>query len=354
MMKAGALLLLFAATSLKAQEYPTYDNIYVNDYAQILTSAQESKLRLKLQALKAARGIEFTILTIRNMSEYGHTGAIEPFATGLFNRWGIGDAETNDGILLLVAHRDRELRIELGSGYGTRLDREMKRIIDSTIVPEFRRNAFFTGIDKGVNQIIYAATDRYPGEYDANIVTRMVNVAWRFLERFYLWVLGIGAPFGLYYGVKGFRHWMRTKPRRCHNDGSKMYWLTDYDEDSHLKPGQILEEELESVDYDVWACHQCDDIQVETYPAWFSQYKQCPNCSYRTQYVTSQTLSAATYSSSGRGKSTYQCKHCDHTYSKEYTIPQKQRSSSSSSSGGSSSSSFGGGSSSGGGASGSW
>ncbi len=348
--------MLFAASTLQAQTYPDYEDLYVNDYAQILTSAQESQLRLKLQALKAARDIEFTILTIPSMSDYDHSGAIEPFATGLFNTWGIGDADRNDGILLLVAHRDRQMRIELGDGYCTRLDTQMRRIVDNTIIQDFREDAFFTGINEGTNRIIYAATDRYPGEYDANLLTRMFNASMRFIRNFFWWIIGIAAPFGVYYGTKGYFHWKRTKPRYCHNDGSRLYWMTDEDEDAHLKTGQQLEEELGSVDYDVWACRECDDIQVETYPAWFSDYKQCPNCNYRTQYVTKKTVEAATRYATGKGEQTFTCKHCDHSYSKTYVIARLPDPSSSSSSGFSSggSSSFGGGSSGGGGASGSW
>lgn len=339
---------------MQAQIYPDYEDLYVNDYGNMLPGSLERRLRLKLQALKAARDIEFTILTIDSMAQYEHAGEIEPYATGLFNRWGIGNANRNDGVLLFISRLDRKFRIELGSGYGTSLNAEMQRIADNTITPAFREQAYYAGIDAATNKIIYAVTDRYPGEYDANIITRTFNATLRFVKSAFWWIIGIGSPFGLYYGVKGYKHWKRTKPRICRIDGSKMYWLTDHDEDAFLQDGQILEEKLESIDHDVWACRQCDHIRIEAYPAWFSQYKQCPNCSYKTQFVTKQTDFAASYSSSGAGTATYQCKHCDHTYKKTYVIPQKQRSSSGSSSSSGGSSSFGGGSSSGGGASGSW
>lgn len=315
----------------------------------------EGRMRLKLQALKAARGIEFTVLTINSMRDYGHTGAIEPFATGLFNTWGIGNAETNDGVLLLVSRRDRQLRIELGAGYGNALNQEMKEIIDTTITPEFRNNAYYAGIDAGINKIIYAVAGRYPGEYDASLPARMLYAAVRFLKATVWWIVGIGSPFALYYGIKGYRHYKRTKPRICRVDGSKMYWMTEYEEDEFLTQGQILEEELKAIDHDVWACRKCDHIRVEAYPTWFSDYKMCPNCSYKTQFITKTTDTQPTRTSVGYGTAVHQCKHCDHTYATPFTIPKLADPSSGGSSGGrSSSSSFGGGRSSGGGASGSW
>lgn len=318
----------------------------------------EGRMRLKLQALKTARDIEFTVLTINRMSDYGHTGAIEPFATGLFNAWGIGNAEKNDGVLFLVSRGDRRLRIELGSAYGSSLDGAMQRIIDNTITPEFRNNAYYAGIDAGINQIIYEVAGRYPGEYDANIVTRMFYAAVRFFKATFWWIIGIGSPFALYYGIKGYSHHKRTRPRICRNDGSKMYWLTEDEEDEFLKQGHIIEERLEAIDHDVWACRECDHIRIESYPAWFSDYKQCPNCDFKTQFVTKITNVYPTRSSSGSGTATYQCKNCDHSYDKPFTIPRiEPQDTSSSSIGGSSSrssSSFGGGRSSGGGASGSW
>lgn len=351
---AGIFCLLMSGAAF-AQDYPDYEDKYVNDYGQTMPAALEQRLRLKLQALEAARGIEMTILTINRMSHYGHDGAIESFATGLFNYWGIGDATRNDGVLLLVSRNDRKLRVELGSGYGTRLNDEMKRIIETTIVPELRETRYFTGIDNGTNKIIYAITDRYPGEYDANFVTRAFNATLRFLQSAIWWIMGIGAPFGVYYSVKAYRHHQRTKPRICSVDGSKMYWMTDEDEDAHLKKGQLVEERVKAIDYDVWACRQCDTIRIEAYPTWFSSFKLCPKCRFKTQFAKSRTIRAATRSSSGEGVTDHTCKNCHHSYSKAYTIARiRNESSSGGSSGGGGSSSFGGGSSSGGGASGSW
>ena len=102
----------------QAQTYPDYSEIYVNDFADLLTNEQESNIRADLNELRTETGIEFTVVTIETMGDYGYSGAIEPFATGLFNQWGVGDADRNDGVMMLVSRYDREMRIEVGSGYG--------------------------------------------------------------------------------------------------------------------------------------------------------------------------------------------------------------------------------------------
>lgn len=346
------MLLLFAIP-VHAQTYPDYENPYVNDYADVLTPQEEQSLRAKLEELKAARDIEFTVLTLSSMSDYGHQGAIEPFATGLFNTWGIGNADRNDGILFLIALSDRQMRIELGAGYGNNFDYDMQQILDTKVRSRFREDAYFKGINEGVNSIIYTVTDRYPGEYDANALTRAANSTWRFIQEFTLWVAGIGMPILGFFGYKAFRHVKRTRRRICRNDGSRMYWMTDADEDAHLSLGQLVEERLKSVDYDVWGCRQCDEIQIEAYSKWFSRFKQCPKCSFKTQSVSSHTVSRATRHSTGLRRSTHTCNHCGHEYTQDHILPIITESSSSSSSS-SGSSSFGGGRSGGGGASGSW
>ena len=129
-----------------------------------------------------------------------------------------------------------------------------------------------------------------------------------------------------------------------------MVLLDDFAEDLHLTESQNLEEQLKSVDYDVWRCESCGHVTVETYRSWFSGYGACPQCSFRTVEGEETITRRATRTRSGFKRIDYTCHNCGHTYSETRTIPKISDNSSSSSS----SSSFGGGSSSGGGASGSW
>lgn len=340
-------LICALTTQASAQnDYPAYSSLYVNDYAAIIDRRDETYINDVLEDLRADTGIEFTVLTILNTSMYGHHGPIEPFATGLFNHWGIGNAARNDGVLMLISRNDRTMRIEVGSGYGQTKNGPMKRIVDSIIIPDFKRDNYSSGIRRGVDAVVYDLTGHYPDDSDSGLVTRTINRVDRFIDRFSGWVVAmLAAVFGgsalIYKRVR------RNLPRRCPKDGSRMSRLNEYQDDAHLYDGQRTEEHLKSVDYDVWTCGECDHVTIEAYRSWFTRYGACRLCNYRTLQGDTTILNHATTSATGLKRIDYYCKNCTAEYSETKVISRK----SSSSSGGSS---FGGGSSSGGGASGSW
>ena len=114
-------------------------------------------------------------------------------------------------------------------------------------------------------------------------------------------------------------------------------------------------EEIGSVDYDVWATDEAEELMILRYKKRFTKYKGCPNCSYIAYYhAFSKTVKHPTYSSTGRKKVVHRCKNCNYEDLSYRTIPKKTRSSSSGGGSGGGSSSFGGGSSGGGGAGVSW
>ena len=166
-------------------------------------------------------------------------------------------------------------------------------------------------------------------------------------------------------------HWRNAI--RISPTGKEMHRLSEEKDDEYLKKGQVTEEQVKSIDYDVWITDDHEETLVLAYQRWFSKYKKCPECKYKTYYLAyRRTITAATYDHSGKGEKKYSCKNCGHSVISTYIIPQKTRSSTASSSyrssgGGSqsysswsssSSSSYsrsrGGGSSGGGGASSSW
>lgn len=344
----AGILLLLASTTVYAQTYPDYSEVYVNDFAYLLSVEEEDVIREKLIELKTETDIEFTVVIIDQMSDYGHDGPIEPFATGLFNAWGVGDASRNDGVMLLVSRLDRVLRIEVGSGYGDDKNDAMAAIIDEKIVPLFRDDEYEKGINRGVDAIIREVGGSWPGEFNASVFEKLknrlsfgLNAIGDWIAVFYAFLAGLG--------FRLFRRWKRNKPRICPIDGTKMRRLDEEKDDEFLEDGQRMEESLKSVDYDVWVCDACDHRTIESYKSWFSGYGACRTCNYRTLEGDSTIVEHATTSSTGLKRIDYHCKHCNDRYHTHVTIPKKSSSSSSSSSGG-----FGGGSSSGGGASGSW
>ena len=161
--RAGALLGLLTLLSLvpltlraqdNAESWPVYENVYVNDYAGVIDLDAETRIKGQLELLRTETGVEATVLTLPTRQGFTAAPTMEDFATRLFNHWGIGNAERNDGILILVLVNDREMRVELGSGYPAAFDRQAQDIIDRIMLPAFRNENFSEGIEDGTDAVI--------------------------------------------------------------------------------------------------------------------------------------------------------------------------------------------------------
>ena len=148
--------------------------------------------------------------------------------------------------------------------------------------------------------------------------------------------------------------------------GEIMHKLEESEEDEYLSQGQITEERIKSIDYDVWVTSSHSEILILGYKDWINKYKRCPKCAHKTYFKEyDKTVRAATYASSGSGQRKYYCENCNHQKITNYKIPRLVKSKTTYSRGGSSwgggsswsgggGSSFGGGFSGGGGSSSGW
>ena len=347
---AAIAVLLAFSLPIGAQTYPDHYDKYINDFADLLTPVQEQEIRVILAPLREERGIEFTVVTLERMSDYGHRGEIEPFATGLFNHWGVGNVDRNDGVMMLVVRSDRQIRIEVGSGYGDTKNAAMQRIIDTAMIPRFRVDDYAGGITQGVQKIAENLTGTATPVQFVPTTTpdeRASSPARSPLKVLYfaggLILASIGAVGTVIYG--------RRRPYICPNDGTKMYRLRENSDDAHLSIGQQTEERLLSVNYDVFYCTTCRNTIIRGWRNWFTRYRICPNCDFRTLSMTTMITKQAPPGGWGEKRYDYSCGNCNHHYFETHSYREIDDSSSSTSGG---SSSFGGGSSSGGGASGRW
>ena len=134
----------------QAQDIPPLTE-RVMDTAGILPDSVKSRLISQLAAFEDKSSDQVVVATIPTTGDW----TIEHYANLMFRRWGLGQAEENNGVLLLVAVNDRKLRIEVGYGLeGILTDALSKLIIDETIVPQFRAGDFPAGIQAGVDNII--------------------------------------------------------------------------------------------------------------------------------------------------------------------------------------------------------
>lgn len=215
----SALTLCFAGPGL-AEPYPEPSDPYVNDFADLITPGIEAETRSALATLYSETGIEMTVVTLKTRDDFDPSASVEVFAQGLFNAWGIGDRERNDGILLLVVAADREARIELGAAYGQGYDVIAQDIVSSAMVPEFRDGKFGTGIEHGALAVIDRIALRLAGNLPAT--ARPSDAPQGVFERLDGWFFGLVFVAISVYGLFGRRIGDRlTRLRRCPGCGRR-------------------------------------------------------------------------------------------------------------------------------------
>jgi uncharacterized protein len=160
-----SLLLLFVSAiiglhSLQAQNILAKPNParLVNDAAGILSPTEVASLERKLVALDDSSSNQIVVVIVPSLDDY----PIEDYAIKLFRDWGIGTKEKNNGILLLISANDRKARIEVGYGLeGAIPDITAKSIIDNDITPNFKKKAYFEGINSATDNLAKAAVGEY-------------------------------------------------------------------------------------------------------------------------------------------------------------------------------------------------
>ncbi|WP_103256139.1 TPM domain-containing protein [Tabrizicola aquatica] len=134
-----------------AQDLPQPVSDTISDFSEVLDATEEGRITRALQALRDETGVQMVVVTLPTLAAYGGAGQrLETYAKDLFNAWGIGDAQRNDGILLLVVTEAREARIALGSGYDAVYDGRAARVLSTAVLPEFREGRLAVGIEAGI------------------------------------------------------------------------------------------------------------------------------------------------------------------------------------------------------------
>ncbi len=148
---ALSLIALPAASPAFGQDYPPRPAGPVYDGADMLSPAVEAQLDQRLRAYNAETGRALIVATVPSLSGQN----IEPYATGLFSTWGIGGAQRDMGLLLLIARDDRKLRIEVGYGLHPYFGGIMAgRVINDVITPRFKQQDFDGGVTAGIDAIM--------------------------------------------------------------------------------------------------------------------------------------------------------------------------------------------------------
>ena len=291
-------------------DFPSYKG-YFNDYTGKIPHNWADQTDQLIIELEAKTSCEIGVAFIQDLNGL----SIEEYATLLFEKWGIGKKQSDNGVLLLASLEDRALRIEVGYGLEAVItDIEAKKIIDDIIVPAFKEEQYGPGLYNGVAAI---ANSIYKDMELASIEFVEIEKKVPFSETW-------GFPFLIIF--------------------------------ANIAPWLVI-----------------GLVFLSFFLKSYMREHRCPNCRRIGLIIKRRFLVSPTYEYPGRQEVIANCKYCGYQERNTVTVAKKSKissgsysgtsgsgfsssfsSSSSSHSSSSSGSSFGGGSSGGGGASGSW
>ena len=158
-----AFLLFFLPYCLVAQ-YPAVPQNYVSDLAGVLSAKQQALLNEKLSAFEKSSSNQIFVYIAPSLN--GNN--LEGFSQEIFHNWKIGSQKNDNGVLIAVFVTDHKFRIQTGYGLeGSLPDLLTKKIQDETMRPYFKQNDFYTGLDKGVSELIYYTAHAYEPEEES-------------------------------------------------------------------------------------------------------------------------------------------------------------------------------------------
>ncbi len=162
MLKKYLLLTCFFISALAfGQDYPPKPNTLVNDYTNTLSASEKQQLEQKVVAFDDSTSTQISVVMLRSLGGYD----IDDYGVELGRRWGIGQKEKNNGILILVALEDRKLAIKTGYGVeGALPDAAAYSIRQNEINPYFKKGQYYEGLNAGIDAIIKYTKGEYKAE----------------------------------------------------------------------------------------------------------------------------------------------------------------------------------------------
>ena len=161
-----ALIVLFFFLQLGwvlAQDFPEAPNPprLVNDFTGTLSAEELGKLEQKMLAYSDSTSTQVSIVLMGSVGIYD----ISDYAFQLGEKWGIGGKGKDNGLLILAAMDDRKVFIATGRGLeGAIPDALAKRIETDLILPNFKMQAYYQGLDKATDMIFKLASGEYKAE----------------------------------------------------------------------------------------------------------------------------------------------------------------------------------------------
>lgn len=143
---------------------------YINDYVGIIDQQTAQKIISLGKELEDKSGAQLTAVIVETIGDT----TIEEYAVELFRKWGIGQKGKDNGVLLLVAIKDRQMRIEVGYGLeGAIPDGKAGRIRDEYIIPYFKEGDYSKGVYYGYLALAKEIAKEYNIELTFDINTEL-------------------------------------------------------------------------------------------------------------------------------------------------------------------------------------
>jgi uncharacterized protein len=154
----GLLCLTFFVPIAFTQDLPRPTD-YVNDYAGVVSAEDERAMRRVIEAVHKETRAEIAVAVVDSIEPYA---TIDAYGIALAEAWGVGPADTDAGVILIVAVAERRVRIEVGGGLeGAITDGRAGEILDDFVVPYLRENNWGEGLKAGVGALAAEIAEEY-------------------------------------------------------------------------------------------------------------------------------------------------------------------------------------------------
>lgn len=370
---------LFICLLAVAKEYAPEDiknpnladrRVYVADPAGLVSQQAKAAANATLWKLRQTTGAEVVTVVVPNTGNYSR----EQFATKLFDQWGVGKSDKDNGVIILIVPDQREAWIATGYGVeGVIPDISAAKIINRSVVPYMKENDLdgaVKAVSADVANVLSSpeaaeelksakgeAWEEMPesdiSEEDFIVFTLCVifglfiiafakyfsdSHSFKKLDRYtrarkwhdnrttYLLLAVFSLGLGLipYWLSRRKYHQARNGKMTCPACHGNMHKLNEEEDNNLLSPSQDMEEQLNSVDYDVWVCDRCGTVERYAFPNKFTQYEECPHChTVAMSMVKDHVVTPATTRHTGIGERVYECKYCHNQTKKRYSIPKR-------------------------------
>ncbi|MFH1223114.1 MAG: TPM domain-containing protein [Pseudomonadota bacterium] len=162
-LRFGARVFLFFLPFLISATVSAFDipplKSRVNDTAGIISESTKDRLEVLLKDYEQKTGNQLFVLTVDTV---GDAGSIEQYGIAVADKWKVGRSKKDNGVIFIVAVKDRKMRIEVGYGLeGVIPDAMASRIIRSDVTPAFKAGNYDAGIARGVLSIIKVSGSDY-------------------------------------------------------------------------------------------------------------------------------------------------------------------------------------------------